>query len=217
MASDFLCQQAGFESTPIYNMTGGMLAWEGVTVGCCYSNGDCDDSLFCNGEELCVDLNCKPGTYPCDPYYGCDEVSLCWEHAGDADCDGLADGEDNCVEVANSTVFGTCAETIGTLLKGTGVVCTSDDDCGTGESCQMNQEDCNSNGIGDACECYADFDGDGNVYPGDLSVFLGEYGRTDCLTNPPCYADFDQDGTVYPGDLSVIVDEYGREDCPLVP
>ena len=31
--------------------------------------------------------------------------------------------------------------------------------------------------------CQADFDYDGNVYPSDLSVFLSEYGRTDCY---PC-------------------------------
>ena len=79
----------------------------------------------------------------------------------------------------------------------------------------MSQEDCNSNGAGDVCECYADFDGDGNVYPSDLSVFLGEYGRTDCLTTPPpCQADFDNDGNVYPSDLSLFLQEYGRTDCP---
>jgi hypothetical protein len=71
---------------------------------------------------------------------------------------------------------------------------------------------------GDACEginqCQADFDDDGNVYPSDLSVFLGEYGRTDCLTTPPpCEADFDDDGNVYPSDLSVFLGEYGRTDC----
>ena len=31
--------------------------------------------------------------------------------------------------------------------------------------------------------CESDFDDDGNVYPSDLSVFLDEYGRTDCY---PC-------------------------------
>ena len=36
-AADFLCNQEKFESTPIYNMLGGMLAWEWETVFCCYS------------------------------------------------------------------------------------------------------------------------------------------------------------------------------------
>jgi hypothetical protein len=35
----------------------------------------------------------------------------------------------------------------------------------------------------DVCVC--DFDYDGNVYPSDLSVFLGEYGTTDCDPNGP--------------------------------
>jgi len=46
-----------------------------------------------------------------------------------------------------------------------------------------------------------------------MSVFLGEYGRTDCLISPPCEADFDDDGNVYPSDLSVFLGEYGRTDC----
>jgi hypothetical protein len=67
-------------------------------------------------------------------------------------------------------------------------------------------------------ECQCDFDDDGNVYPSDLSVFLGEYGRTDCLTTPPpCEADFDDDGNVYPSDLSVFLGEYGRTDCLTIP
>ena len=37
--------------------------------------------------------------------------------------------------------------------------------------------------LADVCVC--DFDYDGNVYPSDLSVFLGEYGRTDCPPNGP--------------------------------
>ena len=43
----------------------------------CVSNQDCNDGLFCNGEETC-DLgsgNCQDGTYPCQipPNYSCEE------------------------------------------------------------------------------------------------------------------------------------------------
>jgi hypothetical protein len=65
--------------------------------------------------------------------------------------------------------------------------------------------------------CHADFDSDGNVYPSDLSIFLDEYGRTDCLTNPPCQTDIEGDGNVYPSDLSIFLDEYGSTDCPVIP
>ncbi|MCP4571237.1 MAG: hypothetical protein GY838_02685, partial [bacterium] len=37
-------------------------------------NGDCDDGLFCNGAETCVDLICQPGSDPC-PGQNCDEVN----------------------------------------------------------------------------------------------------------------------------------------------
>ena len=35
-----------------------------------------------------------------------------------------------------------------------------------------------------AGHCQSDFDCDGNVYPSDLSVFLDEYGKTDCTSCP---------------------------------
>jgi hypothetical protein len=144
-------------------------------------------------------------------------VNVCYPNPDDMDEDGIEGYQDNCPETPNGPDLGTCAEVIGDIVKGTGVICVIDDECENGETCQRNQEDCNSNGIGDVCECYADFDGDGNVYPSDLSVFLSEYGRTNCISNPPCYADFDGDGNVYPSDLSVFLREYGRTDCPVIP
>jgi len=144
----------------------------------------------------------------------------------DDDNDGICDpgetdpqcsGSDNCSLTTNGPDRGTCAEIIGNIARGTGVICYSDNYCESGEMCQMNQEDCNNNCIGDVCECYADFDNDSNVYPSDLSIFLDEYGRTDCLTHPPCETDIDGDGNVYPSDLSVFLAEYGRTDCPVIP
>ena len=81
----------------------------------------------------------------------------------DTDGDGIPNDEDNCWEVGNPDQT------------------DSNDNCpdppySTDPLC------------GDACEslnqCVCDFDDDGNVYPSDLSVFLGEYGRTDCLISP---------------------------------
>ncbi|MCP4591508.1 MAG: hypothetical protein GY842_12250, partial [bacterium] len=40
----------------------------------CTVNGDCDDGLFCNGVETCVNLICQPGTDPC-PSQNCDEIT----------------------------------------------------------------------------------------------------------------------------------------------
>ena len=135
----------------------------------------------------------------------------------DSDLDGVHNLIDNCLEIANGPDLGTCMRYFNGVFKNTGVTCTSDNECGSGESCDTYQIDYNSNDIGDACECYADFDGDSNVYPSDVSIFLGEYGRTDCITNPPCQADIDGDGNVYPSDLSIFLAEYGSTDCPTMP
>jgi hypothetical protein len=163
--------------------------------------------------------------------------------SSDLDADGLYGACDNCATIPNSPDAGTCiAGTLGEPCMtdedcGTGGDCNNnqeDNDLdGAGDICDNcwevqnpdqldSDEDCPEPPYGadpvcgDACEnqCQADFDDDGNVYPSDLSVFLGEYGRTDCLTTPPpCEADFDDDGNVYPSDLSVFLGEYGRTDC----
>jgi len=39
----------------------------------CTTNGDCDDGLFCNGEETCDGDSCVAGTDPC-PGQPCDEI-----------------------------------------------------------------------------------------------------------------------------------------------
>ena len=34
-------------------------------IGECMGDGDCDDGLFCNGEEACEDFSCEAGAEPC--------------------------------------------------------------------------------------------------------------------------------------------------------
>ena len=42
----------------------------------CEVAGDCDDGLYCNGQETCVDHTCQSGTAPCGgPQQVCDEVN----------------------------------------------------------------------------------------------------------------------------------------------
>jgi len=142
------------------------------------------------------------------------------------DGDGVGDTCDNCPNIPNGPVLGLCAQTECGAYRYSLKECTNNPECvdhyDTCWTCLQNQEDIyppGGNGTGDACEwCYANFDGDSNVYPSDLSIFLGEYGRTDCFTTPPpCETDIDGDGNVYPSDLSIFLEEYGREDCPVVP
>ena len=41
---------------------------------CCYSDADCNDAMFCNGQETCDGELCQPGTAPCLSSEVCDEV-----------------------------------------------------------------------------------------------------------------------------------------------
>jgi len=46
---------------------------------CCLVQADCDDSVFCNGSEICnPDGSCSLGAAPCNTYETCDEITgLC--------------------------------------------------------------------------------------------------------------------------------------------
>ena len=66
----------------------------------------------------------------------------------DIDGDGVANNpdEDNCPTIANGPFLGTC--TVGNV----GDSCISNEACGVGGICSMNQEDADGDGIGDACD-----------------------------------------------------------------
>jgi len=216
-ASQFLCGEKGF--TAVSNMLGGMAAWEGATAiwPCCDTAQDCDDGLFCSGAESCVDLLCQPGSIPCsDSYYRCDEEGdQCLVCTGDYDCDGLTDANDNCLQKENGPDAGTCIKSVGGVLLGTGVPCSTDDDCDAGESCQKNQEDYNNNGIGDVCECYGDITGDLKVALSDLVVI-----KTDFLKPCPpsgCTGDVNGDNKVDLSDLVIVKTQFLITGCPTFP
>jgi len=125
--------------------------------------------------------------------------------------------EDNCPNHPNGPVLGTCVREIGEIIVSTGVTCTLvGEECEGGETCQMDQGDWNNNGFGDACDCNADFDGDGKVFPSDAMVLLGEWKRKDCSGEDPCQADIDGNGKVFPSDAMILLGEWKRKDCPVI-
>lgn len=67
----------------------------------------------------------------------------------DRDQDVALNGLDNCPGTPNAAGGGTCTLGDAALL---GTPCTLDAECGSGGFCSTNQEDANSNGVGDACE-----------------------------------------------------------------
>jgi hypothetical protein len=134
----------------------------------------------------------------------------------DADKDGLGNVCDNCPNHPNGPALGTCVkEKAGVMASyrvgGQFITCDKNEDCTpTKGTCQMEPEDCNANGCGDVCECYADYAVDGFVDGDDLGQLKRDYGDP-C----PCLADGNGDGYVDGDDLVLLKNEYGRADCPL--
>lgn len=114
--------------------------------------------------------------------------SNCCDHCFmDRDRDGLMNDRDNCAGTPNGPFLGTCAETItGVVTSGSGRVCDGAGICPQHESCLTNQEDYNGNGVGDACECYGDFNHDGDSDGSDAAIFKKTFGRNQFFR--PCPA-----------------------------
>ena len=126
------------------------------------------------------------------PYY---VVQITPASGEDQDGDGIPDDggdhtcvtgetencDDNCPSIPNGPDLGTCVKDVGgvvmSYLAGDPkdfITCTDDTYCtDTDGTCQKDQGDYNSNGIGDACEGYADFTCSGGVGSEDLQAFAG--------------------------------------------
>ncbi len=63
----------GCVNTPI-ECPDGQSCVNGACVDACVDDADCDDGLFCNGAEVCVDNACVAGTDPCGGL-DCDETT----------------------------------------------------------------------------------------------------------------------------------------------
>jgi len=138
----------------------------------------------------------------------------------DTDEDGINDICDNCPRAPNGSYSGTC-------IRGPHfwVVCTNDEECGDGGLCSMNQQDTyppGGNGIGDACECEADFNCDRDVDADDVTIFLTHFGRnqfnTPCTNEHQCQGDFTCDRDVDGVDITKVLEDFPRgpffKPCP---
>jgi hypothetical protein len=126
----------------------------------------------------------------------------------DSDNDAALDASDNCHTTHNGPGLGTCVKGAGGVVIGQGVTCEDDGDCGANETCDLSQGDCNTNGIGDACECYADCTCDTKVNLSDLVIMKQEFMKT------PVYADCNGDGKVDLQDLVIMKSQFMKTGCP---
>lgn len=79
------------------------------------------------------------------------------------------------------------------------------------------------NGIGDACDCEANFDCDQDVDANDVTAFLTDFGRSiyndPCSNGHQCHGDFSCDGDVDANDVTKFLEDFGRSQynnpCPV--
>ena len=191
----------------------------GKTNCCDYFYKDGDNDGINDGED-----NCRFTWNPDQKDSDGDGIGDACE-IKDNDGDGVQDDQDNCPQIPNGSDVGTCVKTEYGVTHSYRVgdpkqfiICDGNEDCTpTGGTCQMEQFDFNSNGCGDVCECYADFDKDGNVTTPDYSQLRREFGRFNCSDQNPCKADVNADGQVQTQDFILFKIEYNRFDCPACP
>ena len=122
-----------------------------ITTSGCVTAADCDDGIFCNGAETCVDRTCQPGTNPCaDDGIFCNGEETCSEendscgHAGNPcsanlTCDEERDACVGCLEdgECDDGFFCTGVETCvdGTCQAGT-------NPCPEGVACDEEADEC---------------------------------------------------------------------------
>jgi hypothetical protein len=166
-----------------------------------------------NADQL--DSDCDGIGNACDGSLGCTDGVDC-----DDDCDGFDNQNDNCPQVANGPVLGTC------VWGYLGQYCLLDVHCGPGGVCSQAQDDTippQGNGIGDVCDCEGNFDCDSDVDGSDARDFKQDFGRSTFL-NPcnqanPCNGNFDCDSDVDGTDAREFKRDFGRSSflnpCPI--
>jgi hypothetical protein len=191
-------------------------------VNGCHSCGEppvCGDGVCAVGEtfETCPE-DCEDGGCPDGQVADCDGSGQCWTEAwiGDTFCDGTAQNYDAdlcCYDGGTPGAFdgGDCtAEECDGPTDPTGACCVD-------TTCSISTEaDCSGEwqGADTACDtdtcgsdCPGDFNDDGSIGGGDLTILLAAWG-----TDSPDL-DLNGDGEIGGGDLTILLAAWGQQ-CP---
>jgi len=180
------------------------------------SQTDLDNDTVGDACDNCTDTDNDGYGNPGFPTNTCPLDTCPNDQYNDIDDDGVCGDIDKCPSKPNGPDKGTCVRVTGGVVIGSTISCTGSAECGENEYCQKEQGDCNFNGIGDACECYADIDGStsGKVDAFDLLKIKQEFNRTGC-TPETCQADLNGDGKVDSFDLLIMKVQFGKIGCPV--
>ncbi len=195
-----------------------------VIAGCCNTQADCDDGVFCNGRETCIGNNCLVGSDAC-PNHVCDESGeRCVECLVDADCEdndactGDACVDDACVNepVADCPPAGAPLPDDGAPppddADGDGV---ADDD----DLCDNTPEDATADADGCSCD-QLDDDLDSVSNCDDLCPGTPENDVAGADGCAPSQSDSDHDGVDDATDLcpdTMSGETVGEDGCPIPP
>ena len=149
----------------------------------CTENADCEDGLYCNGAETCVNNNCMLGNDPC-PGQSCDEqTDTCFTPV--CNNNGSCDSGENCSNCPNDCIFGNGA------MCGNGLC-----EAGNGEDCISCPQDCRGKQDGSPSKRYCCGDGDGikPVSCNDGRCISQGYQCTNIPAEPYCCGDMECSG-----------------------
>ena len=100
----------------------------------CTRASDCDDGLFCNGEETCTEGRCVAGADPCDDGIACtldscaESREVCVSTPPDEDSDGYVDA--SCLDGSGAPLGDDCDDGDADRFPGNREICDADDeDC----------------------------------------------------------------------------------------
>lgn len=124
-----------------------------LNVRACSSDSDCDDSLFCNGREVCTNGMCEKaeGGLPCDTGKNSCEISVCDEDTKSCETTPKADGS-YCASTENMC-FGSRRCLSGKCIESDEKDCSHlDSDCSRGE-CKPETGECQTIALNEGSSC----------------------------------------------------------------